>query len=217
MHFKSLHLGTNHVRQIITRLISGEQESMTPHLSPGQGSCSWPLADPWLQTAPGGNNTFRRPKRPHIDWLPLSFVGSGPILFSLSLLPPLPSSLPSLPGTHNLTFITSRWNTDPAPSVITAPSDSSSHMHGFLHLTQSGGLLYCNRFNIPQMSQLIYIHATLDGMIYSTSLIDFPSRRAWLALRGKGHNLCNKNIITHLTRLIIHATCVFLCFPAKNY
>lgn len=91
MHFKSLHLGTNHVRQIITRLISGEQESITPHLSPGQGSCSWPLADPWLQTALGGNNTFRRPKRSHIDWLPLSFVGSGPILFSLSLLPPSPT------------------------------------------------------------------------------------------------------------------------------
>lgn len=76
--------------------------------------------------------------------------------FSLFLLPCTPLSLPS---THNLTFfITSRRNGDLGPSVMTAHADSSSHMHGFLHLAQSGGLLYCNRFNIPQMSQLIYIY-----------------------------------------------------------
>lgn len=70
-------------------------------LSRGQRSYSWPLTDPWLQTALGGNNTFYRPKRSQIDWLPLSFDGSGPILFSLSLLPHF---LLSLPSTHNLTF-----------------------------------------------------------------------------------------------------------------
>lgn len=60
------------------------------------------------------------------------------------------------------------------------------------------------------MSQLIYIYATADGMIYSTALIDFPSLRAWL-VSVKGCNLCNKNIITHLTYLIIYVTHVFQC------
>lgn len=145
-------------------------------MAQGQRSYSWPLTDPWLQL--------------HREEITLSTVRSVhgltdcsyhlTDLFQFSFLCFSPDSpCPSLALIITL-FITSRRNRDPAPSVTTAHADSFSHMHGFLNLTQSRGLLYCNRFNIPQMSQPIYTHATVDGMIYCTALIDFPGFRDWL-------------------------------------
>lgn len=146
-------------------------------LARGQGSYSWPLTDPSLQTALGGNNTFHRLEMLP-DWLIALIIWRiwSDSLFSVSAPP---CSRPS-PAIIIWLFITSPWKRDPAPSVITAHADSSSHMHGFLHLTPSRGLFYCNRFNIPQMSRLIYTHTTVDGMIYSFALIDFLGRRVWL-------------------------------------